>query len=51
MNTFLIGLTGLLVLIIAGVFYCVITLSSIKDDLYMPYEEIERDFPDMEEDK
>ena len=48
MNYPLIGLVGLLLLIIAGVFYCVITLWTIKDEMFMPYEEIEKDFPDME---
>jgi hypothetical protein len=52
MNYPLIGLVGLLLLIIAGVFYCVITLSSIKEDLYLEGLvdtcEIEKDFPDVE---
>ena len=49
MNTFIIALIGLLLLIVAGVFYCVITLWTIKDEMFMPYEETVKDFPEVVE--
>ena len=35
MSGIVIGLVGLLLLILCGVFYCAITLWSIKDEMFM----------------
>ena len=35
MSGFLIGVVGLLVLIVCGVFYCAVTLWAIKDEMFM----------------
>ena len=45
MTTFLIALIGLLLLIVFGVFYCVITLWAIRDEMFVTIEEIDADFP------
>jgi hypothetical protein len=45
MNLFLIGLIGLLLIILVGVACCLLLLWSIKDELYIPYQDIDADFP------
>lgn len=47
MTHFIIALAGLLLLIVAGVFYCVLTLWAIKDEMFMPYEETDKEFPEV----
>lgn len=49
MNYLLIGLAALLIIVVAGAFYCVVVLSAMRKQTYLPYEELERDFPNVDD--